>query len=97
MIPLWLHLDKTRVEAVMKDDISSARPTFHYRLPDCRLNDPNWSLAAEWNTWVRIEKLADDPSRLEKISRAYLDHQDTWFAGDWAEQYSKFADLSEIR
>lgn len=37
-----------------------ARPAYHYRLPNCLIDEPDWRLAREWNTWVAVERLAAD-------------------------------------
>jgi hypothetical protein len=50
-----------------------ARPAFHYRLPNCDLNQPGWSPAVEWNRWVRVEQVANDPALRRELSAAYLD------------------------
>ena len=34
------------------------RPAFHYRLPNCMVDEPHWTVAREWNTWVAVERLA---------------------------------------
>ena len=44
----------------------SARPTFHYRLPNCRVDEPDWRIAHEWNAWVTVEALAADEDALHK-------------------------------
>src|SRR3546814_9457337 len=44
----------------LTDELIKARPTFHYRLPNARLADPQWSIVREWNLWVRVERLAHD-------------------------------------
>jgi hypothetical protein len=48
------------------------RPAFHYRLPNCMLDEPDWRIAREWNTWVAVERLAHDTARLAEMSRDYL-------------------------
>jgi hypothetical protein len=48
------------------------RPAFHYRLPNCMVDEPHWTVAREWNTWVAVERLAADAGRLEELSREYL-------------------------
>lgn len=65
MTPLWRHLDEETVVEVM-DDVSliNARPTFHYRLPDARLSNPDWGVAVEWNRWIEVERLAHDTDML---------------------------------
>jgi hypothetical protein len=77
MLPLFTHLNK---ELVMKypveRDMIKPRPTFHYRLPNSEVDDPEWSFAKEWNNWVLVEKLAADPSKIERMTKDYLNlHQ----------------------
>ncbi len=76
MLPLFTFLDEDRIKAALDDGLTKSRPTFHYRLPNCRLNDPEWSATLEWNRWVEVERLAEDPERLRKMS-------DDWLARKW--------------
>ncbi|MGF1508011.1 MAG: amidoligase family protein [Myxococcota bacterium] len=48
-----------------------ARPTFHYRLPDCRIDEPDWSLADAWNPWVKIEEVACSGELREQLVAEY--------------------------
>lgn len=82
MLPLLTFLDEDRVRSKLPDEKINPRPTFHYRLPDMRLGDPDWSLATEWNRWVAVERLAADGERLAAICRAYLVHEGD--REDWA-------------
>ncbi len=86
LVPLFMHLDRERVEAVLQDGLSSARPTYHYRLPDCRLNDDRWSLAREWNFWVEVERLAVDAERLDAICSAFIEHNARWIKWKWVDK-----------
>jgi hypothetical protein len=62
LLPLFSHLDPDRVMLhPVEKDMVKPRPTFHYRLPNSEVDDPKWTIAAEWNKWVEIEKLAADP------------------------------------
>lgn len=72
MLPLLAFLDEDRVRAKLPEEKINPRPTFHYRLPDMRLGDPDWGLATEWNRWVAVERLAADEARLAALCRAYL-------------------------
>jgi hypothetical protein len=71
MLPIFFELDRERVLDALDDDerkLVKGRPAFHYRLPDCRVNEPGWSVAAAWNHWVYVERLAwDDALRAELI------------------------------
>ncbi|MBS7541833.1 amidoligase family protein [Ancylobacter oerskovii] len=34
------------------------RPAFHYRLPLARVGRPGWTIAADWERWTEVERLA---------------------------------------
>jgi hypothetical protein len=73
MLPVLCHLDEPRVTSrVEEQHLVKARPAFHYRLPNCLVDEPDWTLAREWNTWVEVERLAEDPEALMRMSREYL-------------------------
>jgi hypothetical protein len=82
LLPLFMHLRKPLVLDHLDDDLLSARPAYHYRLPNCALSDPEWSIADEWNRWVLVETLAHNPHDLRRLSRAYLDMQHQSFKVD---------------
>lgn len=86
MLPLFMHLDAARVRRVTDDALIKARPTFHYRLPDCDIHKPDWGLYLAWNDWVEVERLAADEHRLQGCCAAYLDHLSRpldRLLGDW--------------
>ena len=72
MLPLFMHLDREFTESFLGDSLTSSRPTFHYRLPNCSIEDKRWSLADEWNRWVLVERFANDEKALAQYSKAYL-------------------------
>lgn len=72
LLPLFMFLNEELTSSLISDSITSKRPTYHYRLPNCSLEDKSWSLAQEWNRWVLVEKLASDEKSLNQYSRAYL-------------------------
>jgi hypothetical protein len=92
LLPLLAHLAPERVAAAVHDDRVKARPAFHYRLPDCDIHRPNWSLAEAWNGWVAVERLAADEARLAGCTQAYHRHLSTpverWLT-DWAEEVER--------
>ena len=74
LLPLLAWMDANRVRAAMDEDhLVKPRPAFHYRLPNCEIDDAEWTLAREWNTWVAVERLAGDGSLLAALSRDYLE------------------------
>lgn len=87
MLPLFAFLDEKRVRAKTNDILIKARPTFHYRLPDCEVHKPDWGLYIAWNDWVKVEELAADTQRLEACCKAYQAHLDSTLERifhDWA-------------
>jgi hypothetical protein len=73
MLPLFAFLDGDRIMARAEEKhLLKPRPAYHYRLPNCLIDDPSWSIAEEWNYWVEVEKLAMDPGKIEALSREFL-------------------------
>lgn len=70
MLPLFAHIDEARVRNVVDDPRIKARPTFHYRLPNCEIDRADWDLWQSWGAWLCIEKLAED-ERLPELCDAY--------------------------
>lgn len=62
------------------------RPAFHFRLPDSRIDDPNWTLAQEWQRWLLVESVADSPPLLTALCEAWVGHRAEILAGrqTWA-------------
>lgn len=80
LLPVLAYLDETRVMRQVEDPhLVKPRPAYHYRLPNCLIDDPNWSIAREWNTWVAVERLAADSDRLAAMSRDFLDADEQSF------------------
>lgn len=74
MLPLFAHLEADMVlGAPVETHLIKPRPAFHYRLPNCQIDEPDWSLAHPWNDWIMVEKLAADADRLQEHARAYLE------------------------
>jgi len=70
LLPLFVHLLGPEIlVGVPEDEKLSPRPTFHYRFPDCRVDEPSWSVAGEWNRWLRVERLAERPDELARRCR----------------------------
>ena len=74
LLPLLAYLDEERVRAKLPDEKINPRPTYHYRLPDARVSDPAWSMEAEWNRWVAVERLAANRARLLEVCGEFLRH-----------------------
>ncbi|AKQ45340.1 amidoligase [Rufibacter radiotolerans] len=72
LYPVFGFLRKEKVDQYHHLGKLKARNTFHYRLPNSCVSDPNWTLAQEWNNWVVIEALANQPEKIREMSEAYL-------------------------
>ncbi len=88
LYPLLAHRWPDEVAALEDIGKLSARPTYHYRLPNCDIDRADWSLIEEWNRWVTIERLAQQPDHLRDLMAQYLQQQqDTLF--NFGEQWAK--------
>lgn len=96
MLPLFTHLDKKRVRAKVPDTRVKARPTFHYRLPNCEIDRPGWGIHVAWADWVMLERVAADPDKLAALCGLYyryLDEPFAVFTDGWTERVDRW--LSE--
>ncbi|WP_035105558.1 amidoligase family protein [Desulfohalovibrio reitneri] len=93
-LPLFAHINEDLVHSFdVEHHLIKPRPAFHYRLPDCRIDDPDWTIAMEWSRWLLVERLADDPDRIRTMSQAYLDMPGfpmELFSKSWAEKAEAF-------
>lgn len=70
MLPILCELDSERVLRGINEDereLVKGRPAFHYRLPDCKVNQVDWTAAGAWNRWVFVEALAADEALLAEL------------------------------
>ncbi len=77
LLPIFDHLDSDRVSAGLPKDerkLVKGRPAYHYRLPDCRINEPGWRVTTAWNSWVFVERLAADEAMLFQLIREWRKH-----------------------
>lgn len=73
MLPMFAAIDEARVRNVVDDPLIKARPAFHYRLANSCVDEDEWSIAAPWNHWMRIERLALDPDALSTCGIAFAE------------------------
>ncbi|KAA9005249.1 amidoligase family protein [Histidinibacterium aquaticum] len=93
VLPVLARIDEARVSRAL-DGLGpvSPRPAWHYRLPDCRLGEPDWTIAYEWNRWVTVERLADRPTLLDRLKRRWREHRSALMTtrGGWLKETSRF-------
>jgi len=76
MLPILFELRPDAVLAAINEDereLVRGRPAFHYRLPDCRINEAGWSVAGAWNRWTWVETVAADTALLAELIDAWRD------------------------
>lgn len=64
LLPILASMNRTAVADALGQEPQAVRPAFHYRLPNARLGDPDWSVEREWRRWQKIEALAADEDQL---------------------------------
>lgn len=70
LLPILQELRPEQVLNSLREEerlLVKPRPAFHYRLPDCKVNEPGWSAATAWNQWVYVETLAADEDLLQEL------------------------------
>lgn len=94
MLPAFCLLRPEKVRAAVKDpEAVHPRPTFHYRLPNCLLDNPSWSFATDWNHWVTVERLADDAPRLAALcSELLVDEGDPGDRRTWIGRVQRYVE-----
>lgn len=75
LLPALQDLCPSALAHLRQSALKGARPTFHYRLPETRLGDPDWSLAYEWNRWALVEAVAADRALLDALGQAWRAHR----------------------
>lgn len=88
MLPLFCYLDKDRTLSVIDDERVHPRPTLHYRLPNCRIDEPGWNLEADWRNWLAVEQVATNRACLDALCRAYAAFLDRPFA-EWFQEWNE--------
>ena len=71
LLPVLAHLDETAIEALLPQEKASPRPAYHYRLPNCAVDEPSWRIRDELALWGRVEKLAADPEELRRAMERF--------------------------
>ena len=99
MLPTLAEIDHDRVFAVVNDPKIKTRPAFHYRLPNCLIDQPDWSLKQVWDIWIVVEKLANNTSALNELSEAFISQKSSWFGGrrlNWMEHINTWLKDQEL-
>lgn len=80
-LPLFAHLDEAFLRAHIADERVKARPTLHYRLPNCDIDNPRWNLDLPWKDWLLVERLAEKPEIIAIMCQHYRPYVETLTLG----------------
>ncbi|GAA0623853.1 amidoligase family protein [Halomonas beimenensis] len=84
LLPLFAYLHPRHPHELLANRLVHPRPTYHYRLPNAQLSDPDWDATQEWNRWLEVERLAAAPRTLAERSADYLaEHRAGWLKRCW--------------
>lgn len=72
LLPLFAHLDAELLAEYVDDPRIKSRPTLHYRLPDCDIDNPDWHFSSVWNDWVILEQVANHREHLAELRHEFL-------------------------
>ncbi len=96
MLPLIAHLAPDALDGRLREpELVRPRPALHYRLPDCRVDEADWTVAWEWRRWLRVEALAwDDAGQRElwAMLREMPGFPESLLAESWAERVDRWLD-----
>lgn len=73
------------VRAVGEGEKIAPRPAWHYRLPESRIDEAGWGIAADWRRWCAIETIARDRECLSALCRAWARYRAGAEARAWAD------------
>lgn len=71
LLPLFAHIDPELLAEYVDDPRIKSRPTLHYRLPDCDIDNPKWHFSTVWNDWVIIEQIVAQPARQRELNELF--------------------------
>ncbi|MDX1598687.1 MAG: amidoligase family protein [Marinobacter sp.] len=71
LLPLFADLDESVLAEYVMDERIKSRPTLHYRLPDCDIDNPGWHFSSVWNDWVVLEQIANNAEDLAELREQF--------------------------
>jgi hypothetical protein len=90
LLPLWKHLEEEFLQQFeLKDTLTQARPTFHYRLPNCEIEKKGWYLSESWNIWCVVEYIAANEDVLSNLIKYWQQGREKRFLTDDTQWHSE--------
>lgn len=99
LLPLFAYIDEKWVRSQIDDERIKARPTLHYRLPNCDIDNPSWDLKNTFALWVAVENLAANSQGLASLCHAYQEHLERLthpLDGKWLQFVRDYIDSSNL-
>ena len=93
MLPIFSTIDEELIQRRLNDPRIQARPAFHYRMPNCQIEKPDWSFRNDWEIWCQLERLAADDEALMSLTQAYQERRSSgrFTAGsNWASLFTRW-------
>jgi len=80
LLPAYAHLAPARfARHPAAGGAVSARPAYHFRMPESRIDEAGWSLGYEWRRWWLVERVAADPDLLGRLAELRAGTARAWF------------------
>lgn len=92
MLPLFSYLRPWVKEKLPSQKINP-RPAFHYRLPNSKIDEEEWSIAKEFNIWSLVERAALNKDALMELCEDYIEFEASpyWFIKElWIERVDEW-------
>ncbi|WP_144391868.1 amidoligase family protein [Pleionea sediminis] len=96
-LPLFAHFDKEWIKGLKEEALIKSRPTLHYRLPNCDIDNTQWNLQEPWSYWLKVEALANQPDKLEHLMEEFREDYQRFtraLDGQWIKRCEEF--VSEL-
>lgn len=89
LLPLFSFMNDDLLRKHVQDPRIKSRPTLHYRLPDCDIDNPQWHFSTVWNDWAIVEQIANHASDLKELTTLFRDSRTLSFSNlttSWRER-----------
>ena len=92
LLPLLVFIHPSLQQKLLPQKLTP-RPAYHYRLPNSKIDEEEWSIAYEFNQWSLVEKIAYDKEKLFDLMQEYKEFEQTplWFIKElWIQRVQKW-------
>lgn len=98
MLPMFAFLEPDIINDRINDQRVNARPTYHYRLPNCDIDNPLWNIDLAVELWMIVEELAIDPTLPTVCAeyRSLINDNSLFVADNWHERITQLLSLPEL-